>query len=97
MRQSIADLSLHSQTVMKEVLGFILSPSGPAGGIRFDLADERFDVQPMVQMLPKLLVVPFEVLISICTAGMSDGNRDTAAGMLAEAYCSRIENFISQV
>ncbi len=82
---------------MKDVLSRILSRAGPVGGIRFDLPDEAFDLQPMVQMLPKLLVVPFEVLISMCTASLSEGNRDMMIAMMVEGYCTRTESFISQV
>jgi hypothetical protein len=82
---------------MKDVLAHILSKSGPVGGIRFHLEDEAFDHQPMVQMLPKLLVVPFEVLISLSTANLSESNRDLMVAMMVDAYCLRLEQFISQV
>lgn len=82
---------------MKDVISRILSKNGPVGGIRFDIEDEAFDMQPMVQMLPKLLVVPFEVLINICTANLSESNRDIMIGMMVDAYCLRFEQFVSQV
>jgi hypothetical protein len=82
---------------MKDVISHILSKNGPVGGIRFHLEDEAFDHQPMVQMLPKLLVVPFEVLISISTANLSETNRDLMVGMMVDAYCLKFEHFISQV
>jgi hypothetical protein len=48
-------------------------------------------------MLPKLLVVPFEVLISLSTANLSESNRDLMVAMMVDAYCLRLEQFISQV
>jgi hypothetical protein len=97
VRQAVSSISGQSQALMKDVISHILSKSGPVGGIRFHLEDEAFDQQPMVQMLPKLLVVPFEVLISISTANLSESNKDLMVGMMVDAYCAKFEHFISQV
>ena len=85
------------QAVMKEVLSKILGKEGPVGGLRFDLPDAQFDGQPMVQMLPKLLLLPFEVLVTLCTDALSASNKDMMVSLLADAYGSALEHFMSQV
>lgn len=61
------------------------------------LQDDRFDNQPAHGLLPKLLLTPFEQLLLMCTKGLSDANKDIMVGLLADAYCERVEHFISQV
>ena len=63
----------------------------------FFLKDDRFDNQPAHGLLPRLLVTPFEQLLLMCTKGLSDANRDIMVGLLADAYCERVEHYISQV
>ena len=82
---------------MKEILINILGRNGPLGGIKFDVADEKFDSQPAVSLLPKVLVAPFEILIDMCTIGLTDANREFVIGLLADALSERLEHFISQV
>jgi len=67
------------------------------GGVRFDLADELFDNQPALTLLPKSLVTPFETIISVCSSTLADSNRDQVVGLLTDACCERLEHFISQV
>mgnify|MGYP000367733065 CR=1 FL=1 len=97
LRQAMGNLTTQCQSVMKDVLSRILSKDGPAGGVKFDLEDDRFEMQPMVHMLPKLILLPFEVLINMCTDTLTGTNKDLMVGMLSDTYCSRIEHFISQV
>lgn len=59
--------------------------------------DDKFDNQPAHGLLPKLLLTPFEQLLLMCTKGLSDANKDIMVGLLADAYCERVEHFISQV
>lgn len=67
------------------------------GGVKFDMADDRFDSQPALALLPKTLVTPFETLVGVCTTTLSESNKDMVVGMLADACCERLEHFISQV
>jgi hypothetical protein len=59
--------------------------------------DDKFDYQPAHGLLPKLLLTPFEQLLLMCTKGLSDANKDIMVGLLADAYCERVEHYISQV
>ena len=59
--------------------------------------DDKFDNQPAHGLLPKLLLTPFEQLLLMCTKGLSDANKDIMVGLLADAYCERVEHYISQV
>ena len=59
--------------------------------------DERFDSQAAHALLPRLLVTPFEQLLTMCTTGLSEGNRDLMAGLMADACFERLEHFVSQV
>ena len=86
-----------AQMTMKEIISFTVSKNGVYGGIRFDEADSTFDNQPALNLLPKLLTLPFETLIGICTHNLSEKNKDMMVGLLADACCERIEHFITQV
>ena len=70
--------------------------SAALGGIRLELPDEKFDQQPAVSLLPRALVLPFEALLEMLTASMTDTNRDLLVGLLADACCERVEHFVTQ-
>ena len=82
---------------MKEIISHSLGKSGFAGGIRFDLADDRFDTQASVSLLPRILVVQFEMIVSVCTCHLSEASKDLVVGMLAEVAAERMELFVTQV
>ena len=82
---------------MKDVLSFSLGKNGTLGGIRFDLPDDKFDNQPAVALLPKMLITPFEILVGICTCALSESNKDMMVAVLADACAERLEHFIVQV
>ena len=82
---------------MKEVISHSLGKSGFAGGIRFDFADDRFDTQASVALLPRILVVQFEMIVSVCTCHLSEASKDLVVGMLAEVAAERMELFVTQV
>ena len=84
------------QAPLKEVISFYLGRNGLMGGIKLELDDEHFDLQPAVGMLPKALVTPIEQMIDISTSNMSDGNKDLIVGLMANACCEKIEQFIYQ-
>ena len=86
-----------AENVMKDILSFTFSKNGPLGGVRFDIVDDKFDLQPAVSMLPKPLVVPFETIIGVLTTGLSDANKDSMIGVLADVCAERLEKFIYQV
>jgi hypothetical protein len=90
-------LSSHLQSICKEIISSTFSKSGPSGGIQFDLDADKFDSQRLVHMLPKLLLVPFEVLLGMCTESLSEGNKNLVVGMMTDTCCRQFENFIIQV
>ena len=67
------------------------------GFCRFDEPDQTFDNQAIIGSLPKLIVSPLENMVNICTFGLSDKNKDMIVGLLADACCERLEQFINQV
>jgi len=83
--------------LMKEVLVHTFGRQGPLGGVKFDAPDDRFDMQPALGLLPRILIAPFEAIINICTTNLSESNKDLMIGLLADACCERLEHYISQV
>jgi len=96
LRHGSERLSSAAQLIMKDVLLNTLGRTGPLGGVKFDLPDERFDAQPALSLLPRILVMPFETLVNICTCCLSETNKDMVVGMLADACCERLEHYITQ-
>jgi len=82
---------------MKDVFIATLGRAGPMGGIRFDESDGAFDSQPALNLLPRLLTLPLETIVNICTFNLSERNKDMIVGLLADACCERLEHFITQV
>ena len=64
---------------------------------RFDEPDNTFENQLILGSLPKLIITPFENMVNICTFNLSDKNKDVIVGLLADACCERLEQFINQV
>ena len=85
------------QSAIKDIIAFSLGRQGALGGIKFDAPDDTFDSQPAVALLPVSLLSPVETLTAICTAHMTDSNKDIIVGLLANACCERLEQFIYQV
>ena len=85
------------QSSLKDIITFTLGRNGLLGGIKFDMADDTFDSQPSVSVLPKALLTPLETLTNICTSNMTDCNKDLVVGLLANSCCEKIEQFIYQV
>ena len=86
----------HSKKTLKDIIFHLLGKNGPYGGVKFDLSDDRFDGQPALSLYPRLLTLPFETLISVCTTGLSETNKDNLVALLADASCERLEQFIMQ-
>lgn len=84
------------QKIIKEILVHTFSRNGPLGGVKFDNHDDKFESQPAVALLPRMLIIPFEAIANISTSNLSDTNKDMIIGMLADAVCERLEHFISQ-
>ena len=82
--------------IIKEILVHTFSRNGVLGGVKFDIHDDRFETQPAVALLPRMLIIPFEAIANISTSNLSDTNKDMIIGMLADAVCERLEHFISQ-
>jgi COG4 transport protein len=97
LRTGSEQLVSQLQQSVKEVISFTLGRHGLLGGIKLELDDEQFDMQPAVAMLPKSLVTPIETMVDICTTNMSEHNKDTIVGLLANTCCEKIEQFIYQV
>ncbi len=62
---------------------------------RFDLAETEFDTQPTLSLLPKLLTIPIDTIIGICTTGLSESNKDLMVSLLAESASDELINYIS--
>ena len=82
---------------MKDVLVATFGRNGPFGGVKFDEVDDSFDNQPVLNLLPRILVMPFETLINICTFNLSETNKDLLIDMLVNACCEGMEHFIKKV
>ena len=82
--------------LLKDALTGLLGPKGPLGGVRFDFADNEFDNQPSIALLPGSIVTPVELMAKICVKELSDSNRFIMLHLLAEATCERIEHYITQ-
>ena len=97
MRNGLEQLTSYAQGCMREILLFVFSKQSPLGGVCFDLPDEAFDAQPALSLLPKSLITPFEAIVNICTSTLGENNKDMVVGLLADACCERVEQFITQV
>jgi hypothetical protein len=91
INNAYANLVANCDTLMVQVLTQVL------GEIHFEYEGDAFDEQEGVQMVPKVLVAPFEILIGLCTESLNDTNKDLLIGMLVTAYASSMERFISEV
>ena len=80
---------------IKDLISFTLGRQGMMGGLKLDLDDEAFDLQPTVPMLPKALVNPIENMVEICTNTMTDANKNEIVGLLANLCCEKLEHFIN--
>jgi hypothetical protein len=85
------------QAIVKDVISFILSRNGIYGGLRFEDKDSVFDKQPILVLLPKILTVPFETIVSLLTFGLSERNKDFLVGLLADSCSEKVEAFLNQV
>lgn len=97
LRQGVDKIVSIAAKLMKEVLVYTFSKNGPLGGVKFDAPDDRFDMQPALGLIPRILVAPFEAIINICTTNLTESNKDLMIGLLADACCERLEHYISQV
>ncbi len=86
----------NTKKTLKDIIFHLLGKNGPYGGVKFDLSDDRFDTQPALSLYPRLLTLPFETLISVCTHGLSETNKDSLVALLADASCERLEQYITQ-
>jgi hypothetical protein len=90
-------LSNNFQMLCKDIISATLSKNGPSGGVEFHLTGDKFENQRLVHLLPKLLVVPFEVLIGMSTESLSENNKNCIVALLVDNCCRQFENFILQV
>ena len=97
LRQAAERLVAVAQGLMKDIFIATIGRNGPMGGIRFDEPDNTFDAQPALNLLPRILCLPFETVVNICTFNLSERNKDMIVGLLADACCERLEHFITQV
>lgn len=97
LRHGIEKLVSVAQGLMKDTLLFTLGKSALYGGINFNEKDTTFDQQPILILLPKILTIPFETIISMCTISLNDSIKDLIVGLLADCCSEKIEQFIQQV
>jgi hypothetical protein len=86
-----------AQALMKDIFLATMGRNCPMGGLRFDEPDATFDAQPALSLLPRIMVLPFETMVNICTFNMSERNKDLVVGLLTDACCEQLEHFITQV
>jgi hypothetical protein len=86
-----------AQSVMKDVLLFTLGKHALYGGVKFHLDDTVFDRQEVLVLLPKIVTIPMETIVSLLSAGLSEKNKDSFVGSLANVCCEIFEVFINQV
>lgn len=84
------------KSLIKDLLFQVLGPKGPLGGVRFDLADDLFDQQAALVLLPAALVSPIETMVEITLSELSETNKDVLLVLIVDACCERIEQFILQ-
>jgi len=84
------------KSLIKDLLQQVLGPKGPLGGVRFDLADDLFDQQAALVLLPAALVSPIETMCDITLAELSETNKEVLLLLIVDACCERIEQFILQ-
>ena len=82
--------------VIKDILFSVFGPTGPMGGIKFDLPDDAFESQPSLAAAPAALTRAVEVVVEMATLSLGEALKDTLLGLLAEQFCDRLEHFISQ-
>ena len=80
---------------MKEILFGVFGPSGPLGGIKFDLPDEAFETQASLTVAPAALTRAIEMIIDMTIMVLTEANRDILLGLLAEQFCDRLEGYIT--
>lgn len=78
-------------------MAFVFSKNGPQGGIKFNLPDSTFDKQPAIDLLPKSLISPIEMLVSMCVCDTNDAVKEIIIALLIETCAHRLEQFILQV
>ena len=91
INNAASKLAVNCESFMAEVFSKVL------GEINFSLEGDLFDNQEVVQMVPKVLVGPFEILLRLCTESLNDYNKDLLVGMLVNSYTANMESFISKV
>ncbi len=83
--------------MIKDIFLSVLGRTGPFGGVRFDEADILFDNQSALNLLPKVIMLPFETMLNICTYKLSEWIRDMIVGQLVTICSESCEQFITQV
>lgn len=82
---------------MREIILFTLGKNAIYGGVKFNEKDSFFDQQEILILLPKIITVPVETLVSLLSSGLSEKNKDLFVGSLADTCCEKLEGFINQV
>ena len=65
--------------------------------MKWSLKDDAFDMQPAVPQLPKSLLDPIEILISLCTFEAADNVKETVVQLIIDATAQRLEQYMLQV
>ncbi len=97
MKQGAERLTLSTQLLIKDIFVSVFGRAGPFGGVCFDEADNLFDNQPALNLLPKVVTLPFETVLNICTYRLSERTRDMIVGQLVAICCEKCEQFVAQV
>lgn len=95
---SAADqISKSYDSALRGLFTSLLGKQGPQGGVKWSLPNDSFDTQPAVPMLPKSILDPIEILISLCTFDAADSVKDNIIHLIVDATAQRLEQYVLQV
>lgn len=97
MQSGSEQICVSYDSALRALLTSLLGKQGPQGGVKWNLCDDAFDNQPAVLLLPKSLVDPVEILISLCTFEAADTVKETIISLIVDATAQRLEQYILQV
>jgi hypothetical protein len=97
LQSAATQISVSFESALRALLSSLLGKQGPQGGVKWSLPDDAFDRQPAADVLPKSIVDPIEILVSLCTFGASDVAKDTIIQLVIDTTAHRLEQYILQV
>lgn len=97
MQVAADKISVSYESALRALLSSLLGKQGPQGGVKWNLPDDTFDIQPAVSLLPKSIIDPIGILVSLCTCDVSDTAKESIVLLIIGSTAHRIEQYILQV